>query len=174
MPSIFIWKADVPNTSTKFIRYYSGSNWWLEDNDYTSNSYQYLHQIVIPGYDNSAITFHVKKMPQDWIGSDLLEVHKLPYLFLKSDDYGTLEHLGNWMRFISHKEMDIDSDNIEKEFATIKAWTSVPTKATKPIKTKMVQESENIHEKYQAILTQCYLQRKNQQPQTGIRLQNRY
>ncbi len=62
MPSIFIWKADVPNTSKKTIRYYSGSNWVLEENDYSSKSYMYLEQIVIPESDNSVITFNSKDM----------------------------------------------------------------------------------------------------------------
>jgi hypothetical protein len=122
MPSIFIWKSDVPNTSKKYIRYYSGSNWFLEDNDYSTQSYMYLQQIVIPGCDDSVITFHVKKMPQDWVGSELLEVNQLPYRLIKSDIYGCLEQIGNWMRFIQHGNHTITLENARVEYEKIKEW----------------------------------------------------
>ena len=121
MPSIFIWKAHLPNTSKQFIRCYSGSNWFLEDHDYSS-SYIYLQQIVIPGYNDSVITFHVKKMPVDWVGADLLEVNQVPIQVLKSDNYGKLEHIGNWMRFTSQQEMSFTSENLAKEFEKITQW----------------------------------------------------
>ena len=121
MPSIFIWKATVPNSSKKYIRYYSGSNWFLEDNDYSA-SYMYLQQIVIPEYEDSVITFHVKKMPTDWVGADLLEVNQVPITVIKNDDYGTLEHIGNWMRFISKGDMIFTKENLSKEFEKIKQW----------------------------------------------------
>jgi len=121
MPSIFIWKANIPNTSKQFIRCYSGSNWYLEDHDDFS-SYIYLQQIVIPGYNDSVITFHVKKMPVDWVGADLLEVNQVPIRVLKSDHYGKLEHIGNWMRFTSQQEMTFTSENLTKEFEKITQW----------------------------------------------------
>jgi hypothetical protein len=123
MPSIFIWKAELPNHSKKYIRYYSGSNWFLEDNDYSSNSYMYLQQIVIPGCDNdSVITFHVKKMPQDWIGADLLEVNQIPYELIKSDNYATLEHVGIWMRCILHQETEHTIENLKQQYDLIMKW----------------------------------------------------
>jgi hypothetical protein len=126
MPSIFIWKASVPNTSKKYIRYYSGSNWFLEDNDYSA-SYMYLQQIVIPEYEDSVITFHVKKMPTDWVGADLLEVNQVPITVIKNDDYGTLEHIGNWMRFISKGDMIFTKENLIQEFEKIKQWKENPS-----------------------------------------------
>jgi hypothetical protein len=123
MPSIFIWKAELPNHSKKYIRYYSGSNWFLEDNDYSSNSYMYLQQTVIPGCDNdSVITFHVKKMPQDWIGADLLEVNQIPYQLIKSDNYATLEHVGIWMRCTLHHETDNTMENLKQQYDVIMQW----------------------------------------------------
>ena len=121
MPSIFIWKATVPNTSKKYIRYYSGSNWFLEDNDYSS-SYMYLQQIVIPECHDSVITFHVKKMPSDWVGADLLEVNQVPISTIKSDNYGTLEHIGNWWRFTSKEDIPFTRENLIQEFEKIKQW----------------------------------------------------
>ncbi len=79
MPSIFIWKADTPNTSKNNIRMYLGSNWMMEDNEYSSKSYKYISQTVIPGLNNSVITIQFEKMPHDWVGSDLLEVINVPY-----------------------------------------------------------------------------------------------
>jgi hypothetical protein len=133
MPSIFIWKANVPNTSKKYIRYYSGSNWFLEDNDY-STSYMYLQQIVIPECDDSVITFHVKKMPTDWVGADLLEVNQVSITTIKNDDYGTLDHIGNWMRFISKGDISFTKENLIHEFQKIKDWkeNQVPVSISLP------------------------------------------
>lgn len=124
MPSIFIWKATEPNTSKKTIRYYSGSNWALEDNDFSSKSHMFLEQIVIPGFNDSVITYRAKVMPQDWVGSELLEVSQVPYEQIKSDNYGTLEKIGNWMRFTSKQEMEFDEETLQKELKNIEIWMS--------------------------------------------------
>jgi hypothetical protein len=128
MPSIFIWKADAPNTSKKTIRFYSGSNWVLEDNDYTSKSYMYLEQIVITESDNSVITFRSKDMPQDWVGTELLEVSNVPYEFVKSDNYGTLEKIGDWMRFTTKSETIFNADFLKDEFINIQKWINQKNK----------------------------------------------
>lgn len=122
MPSIFIWKTDTPNTSKKYIRFYSGSNWILEDNDYSSKSYIYLEQIVISESNNSVITFRTKDMPQDWIGVELLEVSNIQYELVKSDNYGTLERIGDWFRFTSKNDTDFNKEFLIKEFINIKKW----------------------------------------------------
>lgn len=131
MPSIFIWKATAPNPSKKCIRCYSGSNWVVEDTDSSSHSYQYLQQIVIPGFNHdSVITFLAKTMPQDWVGSDLLEVHHVPYHLIRSDAYGTLEHIGYWMRFTSREEIndaDFTRDALEVKWKAIQAWVTQPS-----------------------------------------------
>jgi hypothetical protein len=125
MPSIFIWKSEVLNTSKKNIRCYIGSNWTLEDNEYSSKSYMYLEQIVIPGFNDSVITFHTKNMPQDWVGSDLLEVTNIPYEFVKSDNYGTLEKVGEWMRFTHKGEISFNSESLISELEKIKKWMNM-------------------------------------------------
>ena len=130
MPSIFVWKADEPTISKKQIRYYSGSNWALEDNDYSSKSYMFLEQIVIPGFNDSVITFHTKLMPQDWTGSELLEVTNVSYEQIKSDNYGTLEKLGDWMRFTSKNEIKFDSESLQNELLHIKKWMTEKRYAT--------------------------------------------
>ncbi len=130
MPSIFLWKASVPNPSKKNIRYYSGSSWVVEDNEYSSCSYQYLQQIVIPGSDgNSVITFLAKRMPHDWIGSELLEVRHVPYHHIRSDDYATYEHIGNWMRVTlktERPEMEYTREHLQTEWNRIQQWISRP------------------------------------------------
>jgi hypothetical protein len=131
MPSIFIWKSSKPNTSKKTIRIYSGSNWMLEDNDYSSKSYKFIDQIVIPGFNDSVITFNTKSMPQDWIGTELLEVTQVAYELIKTDNYGTLEQLGNWMRFTSSSEIEFNKETLESELIKIKSWMDAKT-FTKP------------------------------------------
>jgi hypothetical protein len=128
MPSIFIWKADAPNNSKKTIRFYSGSNWVLEDNDYSSKSYIYLDQIVISESNNSVITFHSKEMPQDWVGTELLEVTNVPYEVVKVDGYGTLERIGIWMRFTSKNEINFEEETLKNEFINIKKWINQKNK----------------------------------------------
>jgi hypothetical protein len=127
MPSIFIWKSSIPNISNKKIKYYSGSNWVLEETDYFSKSYVYLEQIVIPGFDDSVITFNIKDMPTNWVGSELLEVIEIPYKHIKSDEYGTLEMIGNWMRFTSKNEIEYNSETLNTELNTIKKWINITT-----------------------------------------------
>jgi hypothetical protein len=129
MPSIFIWKTEEPSSSKKQIRVYSGSNWMLEDNDFSSKSYMFLDQIVIPGFNDSVITYRAHQMPQDWVGSDLLEVSNVPFEQIKSDNYGILDRIGNWMRFISKSEIDFDSETLENEVIKIKKWISQATPA---------------------------------------------
>jgi hypothetical protein len=71
-----------------------------------SKSYIYLEQNVISESDDLLITFQTKNMPRDWVGSDLFEVSSVPYNVVKSDSYGVLEHIGEWMRFTPNKEVD--------------------------------------------------------------------
>jgi hypothetical protein len=127
MPSIFIWKSSLPNTSKNMARIYSGSNWILEDINNSSKSYKYIEQIVISGFGDSVITFNSIQMPTDWIGNDLLEITTVPYKCIKEDTYGKLEHIGNWMRFISNKNItEFNSNVLELEVECIKKWMSSP------------------------------------------------
>ena len=122
MPSIFIWKATTSNTSKKMIRIYSGSNWVLEENESSSKSYMYLDQIVISESNDLLITFHTKNMPLDWVGSDLLEVSYVPYEIIKSDNYGTLEIIGEWMRFTKNDEIEYSAESLKAEYINVKKW----------------------------------------------------
>jgi hypothetical protein len=162
MPSIFIWKSDKHLSSKKTIRVYSGSNWTLEDNDYSSKSYKLIEQIVIPGFNDSVITFNTKSMPQDWIGTELLEVTQVAYELIKTDNYGTLEQLGNWMRFTSSSEIDFNKETLESELIKIKSWmdtkkenktftkppTNVHTKQYNPNKSYNKHQEQRQHRPY--------------------------
>jgi hypothetical protein len=120
MPSIFIWKSDKELSSSSTITYYIGSNWFLEEKDNYSSSYVYLEQFKEDL--SSFFCFHAKKMPQDWVGSDLLEVIKVPYQLLKKDEYGTLEQLGLWTRLILKTDINFDEQSIKEEWNVIQAW----------------------------------------------------
>ena len=142
MPSIFIWKAATSNTSKKMIRIYSGSNWMLEENESYSKSYMYLDQIVISESDDLLITFHTKKMPLDWVGSDLLEVNNVPYEMIKSDTMGTLEMLGEWMRFTTNSEIEYSVKSLKDEYINIKKWINHNKDTTN------TNTNKNINKKY--------------------------
>ena len=114
MPSIFVWKATVSNLSSKTIPYYSGSNWFLEEHDHLSSSYMYINQYSTHEF----MAYHATKMPQNWVGSELLETIHVPYQCMKEDEYGSLDHIGNWFRFISKHDCGLEV----KEFEKIKAW----------------------------------------------------
>lgn len=107
MPSIFIWKSKEINKSKDIIRYYSGSNWFLEENDegMTRSFVMYDQNVILDSVlDDNVIVFTAKEMKKDWVGSELLEVTQLPYTIIKSDNFGTLEMIGNWYRFITNNE----------------------------------------------------------------------
>ena len=111
MPSIFIWKSDKKVNNT--IRVYSGSNWVLEEGPL--QSYLLLEQVLL----DDVTVFNIKKMPFDWVGSQLLKMEDTPYELIKRDDYGTLEQIGDSMRFTSSKEFN--RETIETDFILIKS-----------------------------------------------------
>lgn len=105
MQSIFVWKSAEPNNSKETIRYFSGSNWFLEDNDGVARSFLLQDQKVVTDstLSDTIIIFNAKEMKKDWVGTELLEVTQLPYKLIKRDNFGILDMIGNWYRFISDK-----------------------------------------------------------------------
>lgn len=105
MPSIFVWKSAEPNNSKATVRYFSGANWFLEDNDGVARSFLLQEQEVVvdSALSDNIIVFNAKEMKKDWVGTELLEVTQLPYKLIKSDNFGTLDMIGDWYRFISDK-----------------------------------------------------------------------
>ena len=156
MPSIFIWKATTSNTSNKMIKIYSGSNWVLEENESSSKSYMYLDQIVISESNDLLITFHTKNMPLDWVGSDLLEVSSIPYEIIKSDAVGTLEMIGEWMRFTTNNEIEYSEESLKAEHINIKKWINQTTHTiqhnSKHQKSKTTLDPQNVQLNFQEFL----------------------
>ena len=126
---------------------YSGSNWVLEENEYCSNSksYMYLDQIVISESNDLLITFHTKNMPADWVGSELLEVSYVPYEMIKSDTVGTLEMIGEWMRFTKNDEIEYSLESLKAEYINIKKWINQTT----PNNSKHITNNSNNNSKHQ-------------------------
>ena len=127
MPSIFIWKAEQPNKSQQIITYFSGSDWFLEEYETNTHSFSLIDQTCISLKNitdiQSVLVYHSKRMPDNWVGSDILEIMTVPYKKIKSDSFGTLEHIGEWMRFISNDEFELhDTDILYHKAYDIMEW----------------------------------------------------
>jgi len=114
MPSIFVWKATNP-ISTPSIRYYSGSNWFLEEHPTHSVSYLYCQQQTL----SQGIVFDSICMPQNWVGSEIIEMMEVPYQRIREDADGIVEQLGGWMRYRSKYDIPFELDTLEKELQRI-------------------------------------------------------
>ena len=82
--------------SCSMIRYYRGTDWFLEEHDDVSYSYQLLSQEQGQGY----LYYSVKKMETDWIGSDLLNELDVPYTLYQESNGWQWEKVGVWYRCI--------------------------------------------------------------------------
>jgi hypothetical protein len=114
MPSIFVWKATNPISSSS-IRYYSGSNWVLEEHPSYSVSYLYCQQQTL----SQGMAFDVMYMPQNWVGSEIMEIMEVPYQRIREDADGILEQLGGWMRYRMKRDIPFELDTLEREFQKI-------------------------------------------------------
>jgi len=128
MPSIFVWKATT-SISSSSIRYYSGSNWFLEEHSSHSVSYLYCQQQTL----SQGMVFDAMCMPQNWVGSEVMEIMEVPYQRIREDADGILEQLGGWMRYRTKREIPFELDTLEREFQMIlnpSATLSVTPSAT--------------------------------------------
>jgi hypothetical protein len=114
MPSIFVWKAMNPISSSS-IRYYSGSNWFLEEHSTHSFSYLYCQQQTL----SQGMVFDAQRMPQNWVGSEIMEIMEVPYQLIREDADGVVEQLGGWMRYRSKCDIPFELDTLEREFQRI-------------------------------------------------------
>ena len=121
MPSIFVWKSNKPVPSST-IPYYSGANWFLEENS-TSISYLYCNQLEL----SNGMVFDAKQMPQNWVGSELLEIMQVPYQRIKEDSYGILDQVGGWMRYTTKREIPFELAVLEQEYQRIIRSATTPT-----------------------------------------------
>lgn len=122
MPSIFIWKSSSENTSKNTVKVYSGLNWCIEDNDINSFSYKIDEQMSFNYNNTSVLVRNVITMPSDWAGSTLIQIATLPHSLIKSDNYATLEMVGNWMRCTLNNNKELNSTNLNDEYCNIIKW----------------------------------------------------
>lgn len=121
MQSIFIWKTDNENGLSDIL-YHSGSDWFMEEHNDKSYSYQYNNQVDFELDNDTILVYQVTAMPSNWVGSDLLESSNVKYKVHKNDSYGKLDQLGCWMRFIS-KDSTFCLENLKEEFKKIRTYT---------------------------------------------------
>ena len=98
--------------SSSSIRYYSGSNWVLEEHPSHSVSYLYCQQQTL----SQGMAFDAIYMPQNWVGSEIMEIMEVPYQRIREDADGVLEQLGGWMRYRSKHDIPFELDTLEREF----------------------------------------------------------
>jgi hypothetical protein len=122
MPSIFVWKTMNPISSSS-IRYYSGSNWFLEEHSSHSFSYLYCQQQTL----SQGMVFEAVCMPQNWVGSEIMEIMEVPYQQIREDGDGVLEQLGGWMRYRMKREIPFELDTLEREFQMILSLLDKPS-----------------------------------------------
>jgi len=121
MPSIFVWKNNSA-CNDLYATIHSGSDWFLEEHAGTSYSYVTNNQLVINNNSQDILIYQVTKMPLNWVGSYCLESVSVPYKIHKQDDYGQLDQLGIWMRFISKNEIVFEKESLSSEMKLINIW----------------------------------------------------
>jgi hypothetical protein len=140
MPSIFVWKADAPIKQHTFVRCFIGENWYMEEHEAGSNSIQYHQQCQLP---NDILVWDACSMPNDWIGSTLLDIVTLPYHLIKKDAYATLEQVGMWMRCTVSTPL-FDSASLQREYHSICSWITT-SPAHEPCRIQFLNPNPTIH-----------------------------
>jgi len=140
MPSIFVWPASEPISTLSTCTYYSGSNWFIQENGNTTIGYEYQQQTALSG----VLIWKAKRLSQDQLGTYLLEVLTIPYRLVKDDSYATLEQVGAWMRCILKKETEYDVNTLQNEWVVIQKWRSTTDLSKTPdgIKKKLPNDGE--------------------------------
>ena len=140
MPSIFVWLASEPNLTLSTCTYYSGSNWFMQENGNNTVAYEYQQQTMLPG----VLAWKAKRLSHDQLGYDLLEVLTVPYRLVKEDSYATLEQVGSWMRCMLKKDTVDDAITLEYEWSVVQKWrsTTVLSKSLDGIKKKLPNDGE--------------------------------
>jgi hypothetical protein len=141
MPSIFIWKSETPNTSKKYIKQYIGIDWILEDTINSSRSYIIHDQHIYNIKSTNILIYDIDIKSSDWTGgSEILRVVEVPYQFISVNEYGTLEKIGNWMRFITHKDITHCNEIYDKMYEILSKMS-----ITTNLEYNIVTHSNKIH-----------------------------
>jgi hypothetical protein len=119
MKSIFIWKArtPLPKNQKDTITIYTGLNWYLDEMPQESISYEVLESIQ---YDVDGIIYHIQPHSTNWVGLLFLEKITLPYSKWMEDHEGIYDQIGEWCRYRYKKEMDLSSEELQREFDRIR------------------------------------------------------
>lgn len=125
---VFIWKSDLPSfcaaqkpTLPASIRILLGADWWLEEQDGVSKSYEIVSQEVVPN-EPRVLFQSVKKMPTDWVGAELFEMKEVQYYCIKKSSTIIWEQVGQWQRIA------VVCDNmscIEEVWLLLKKWMAL-------------------------------------------------
>ena len=112
----------------------------MQEQGSSSIAYEYQHQRSLPG----VLVWKAKRLSQDCLGADLLEVLTIPYRLVKDDSYATLEQVGSWMRCILKKDTAYDVNALEHEWSVVQTWRSTTALSKSPtsIKKKLPNDGE--------------------------------
>ena len=112
----------------------------MQEQGSSSISYEYQKQTMLPG----VLIWKAKRLSQDCLGADLLEVLTIPYRLVKEDSYATLEQVGSWMRCIMKKDTEYDVNTLQTEWSAIQKWRSTTSLIQSPdgIKKKLPNDGE--------------------------------
>jgi hypothetical protein len=78
-------------------------------------SYLYCQQQTL----SQGMAFDAICMPQNWVGSEIMEIMEVPYQQIRDDADGILEQLGGWMRYRMKRDIPFELDILESEFQRI-------------------------------------------------------
>ena len=78
-------------------------------------SYLYCQQQTL----SQGMAFDAICMPQNWVGSEIMEIMEVPYQQIREDADGILEQLGGWMRYRMKRDIPFELDILESEFQRI-------------------------------------------------------
>ena len=54
------------------------------------------------------LLYDIQWMPSNWVGSYVLEKLQVPYSLIRVVELGTLERIGNWMRFTTKHDVSAE------------------------------------------------------------------
>jgi hypothetical protein len=106
----------------------------MEEHNDNTIAYEYQQQFML----SDVLMWKAKRLSQDRLGSDLLEVLTVPYHLVKEDSYATLVQVGPWMRCILKNDTLDEMDALQNEWNAVQKWRSatVSIKSPTSIKTK--------------------------------------
>ena len=95
----------------------------MEEHPSHSFSYLYCQQQTL----SQGMVFDAQCMPQNWVGSEIMEIMEVPYQRIREDEDGVLEQLGGWMRYRTKREIPFELDTLESEFQQIMSSLDKPS-----------------------------------------------